>query len=129
MVSMLIDGDIDAILFHPQLHTKVEGVRPLFADPEQAAKRFFAATSVMPINHLVVVRRSLLLKSGLVSGLYEALVSSRDAAGSADEFPYGIEANQKALATLLLYLWEQGMTKRQLSVAELFAPRLGDWQR
>ena len=35
-------------------------------------------------------------------------------------WPYGIEANRKTLETLFRYSFEQGLTKRQLTVEELF---------
>jgi 4,5-dihydroxyphthalate decarboxylase len=35
-------------------------------------------------------------------------------------WPYGIEANRKTLETLFRYSYEQGMTKRKLTVEELF---------
>jgi len=39
-----------------------------------------------------------------------------------DIWPYGVEANRKAIETLCRYLHEQGFTKRQMGVDELFAP-------
>ena len=37
-------------------------------------------------------------------------------------FSYGIEANRKALQALFRYSHQQGLTKRELTIEELFAP-------
>ena len=37
-------------------------------------------------------------------------------------WPYGVEANRKAVDTFLRYHFEQGLSKRKLDPAELFAP-------
>ena len=39
-----------------------------------------------------------------------------------DFWPYGLEPNQHVLQTFLRYSYEQGLAKRLLTPAELFAP-------
>jgi 4,5-dihydroxyphthalate decarboxylase len=39
-----------------------------------------------------------------------------------DFWPYGLERNRKTLETFLRYHFEQGLSKRLLTVDELFAP-------
>ena len=39
-----------------------------------------------------------------------------------DFWPYGLEPNQHVLSTFLRYSYEQGLSKRQLTPKELFAP-------
>jgi 4,5-dihydroxyphthalate decarboxylase len=39
-----------------------------------------------------------------------------------DFWPYGFEPNVHTLETFLRYSFEQGLSKRQLSAQELFAP-------
>ena len=39
-----------------------------------------------------------------------------------DFWPYGFEKNQATLSTFLRYSYEQGLSKRLLTPAELFAP-------
>ena len=41
-----------------------------------------------------------------------------------DWWPYGIAANRKALDTYLRYYFEQGLSKRRLSIEEIFIPTL-----
>ena len=39
-----------------------------------------------------------------------------------DFWPYGLDANLHTLSTFLRYSYEQGLSKRQLTPKELFAP-------
>ena len=39
-----------------------------------------------------------------------------------DWWPYGLEPNRRVLETFLRYHHEQGLSKRRLEAAELFAP-------
>lgn len=41
-----------------------------------------------------------------------------------DWWPYGIEANRKALDTFLRYHFEQGLSKRRLTCEDIFVPEL-----
>lgn len=139
LAAMLMAGELDAIMFYPDeidhidsrssADRKTMTARTLFADPAAEAERYFAKTGVKPINHGVVVRRSLLPNDALTSGLYAALIASKAASPDRDFFPYGIDANAKTLETLTQYLYEQGMTQRRVSVDELFAPRATAWER
>jgi 4,5-dihydroxyphthalate decarboxylase len=44
-----------------------------------------------------------------------------------DLWPYGVERNRQVLDTFLRYHHEQGLSRRRISVEELFAPEtLGD---
>jgi 4,5-dihydroxyphthalate decarboxylase len=138
LAALLMDGTIDAILFYPQLNDAIDRkpgdhrtalrARTLLADPAAEGLRYRAATGIVPINHGVVIRRTLLReRPGLAAEVYRALVASRDAAGDRDGFPYGIASNRVALDTLTQYLDEQHLTARRLSLDELFAPG-SEWQ-
>jgi 4,5-dihydroxyphthalate decarboxylase len=37
-------------------------------------------------------------------------------------WPYGLDQNEQTLSTFLRYSFEQGLSKRQLTPKELFAP-------
>jgi 4,5-dihydroxyphthalate decarboxylase len=139
LAAMLMDGRIDAILFYPALGDAIDAkpeehraalrARTLFADPAAEGRRYFAATGIRPINHGVVVRRSLVReRPEIVAAAYAALVASRDAGADPAEFPYGIEANRVALETLTAYLHEQDLTPRRLTLDELFVPE-SEWPR
>jgi 4,5-dihydroxyphthalate decarboxylase len=138
LAAMLMAGSLDAILFYPAFgdaidrkpgdHRASMRARTLMADPVGEGTRYFEATGILPINHGVVVRRSLLReRPDVARRAYAALLASRDASGEGDAFPYGIDANRTALETLVQYLHEQHLTTRRLTLDELFAPE-SEWQ-
>ena len=125
-------------------------VRRLFPDPVAAEKRYFAETGIFPIMHVVVVRRDVyerhpwvaqsltkalgLAKQRATAELYDAsalrfmlpwlipgLEEARTLLGE-DYWSYGLQANEKVLATFLRYHHEQGLSRREYQPAELFAP-------
>jgi 4,5-dihydroxyphthalate decarboxylase len=49
------------------------------------------------------------------------LTNTRELMGD-DYWPYGFEANRHVLETFTRYSYEQGLSKRKLDPAELFAP-------
>lgn len=128
LAAMLMDGRVDAILFYPDfgdpIDRRTDGARErmrtrlLFADPAAEAARFFAKTGIHPVNHTVVVRRSLTAqRPGLASSVYAACLEA-----NADRaFPYGLAAHRKTLAALSEYLFEQRLTGRVVGLDELFA--------
>jgi 4,5-dihydroxyphthalate decarboxylase len=126
-------------------------VRRLFPDRAAETRRFYAATGIFPINHCVVVRRSILEQHPWVArSLYDAFVAAkerlrteRDAAiepffatgllGDTehkaldhDPFAYGIAATRPVLETIARYVHDQGLTKRLVALEELFAPSTMD---
>src|SRR5712691_366743 len=56
IVQMLIDGELDAVLGEKSDHPDL---KPLFADVAAEEKAWFAKHGVVPINHMVVVSRTL----------------------------------------------------------------------
>ncbi|MPZ87310.1 MAG: hypothetical protein GEU81_04375 [Nitriliruptorales bacterium] len=123
------------------------GIRRLFGDPWAEAVRTFQAHGFLHANHTVVVqKRHLENDRGLARNLVDAFVDAkqvayRQLAGlsrsslvlgavrleqqravfGADPFPYGLAANRDALATLIGFSNEQGLTREPLQVEELFA--------
>src|SRR2546423_1263925 len=83
--EMLVRGELDGALLylvHPNLIDRstldVSGVtRHLFPYPAAEGRRFYAKTGLFPINHTVVVRRSLLERHPWVPlNLYSAVVAA-----------------------------------------------------
>ena len=125
-------------------------VRRLFENYEEVEREYFHTTGIFPIMHVVVVRRDIHEASRWVArSLYEAFLAAQrltyeDLAETAaqkamlpwahahfetarremgeDYWPYGVERNRATLDTFLRYSFEQGLSKRQLSADELFAP-------
>jgi len=125
-------------------------VRRLFPDVVAAEQSYFARTGIFPIMHVVVMRRDVYTAYPWVAqSLYKAFVEAklvateriydssalrfmepwlnqhleqaRDLLGD-DYWSYGLDANRDVLATFLRYHHEQGLSHRQLTPEELFAP-------
>lgn len=158
--EMLVSGELDATLLYltnPNLVDRsrldLSGdprVRPLF-DRAAEGRRYYAKTGLYPINHTVVVRRSLLEKHPWIAlNLYTAFNTARARvlrqgevmlrsyrqlglvgeetarALRQDPMAYGIRATRPVLETIAQYVHEQGLTPRRVAIDELFAPQTMD---
>jgi 4,5-dihydroxyphthalate decarboxylase len=154
--EMLVAGELDATLLYLTHGNLVDRsridlsadkrVRPLFPDRAAEGRRYYAKTGIYPINHTVVIRRSLLEKHPWIAlNLYSAFAAARTEvlrAGStalashfetgilgeevrkalaADPMAYGMKATRKVLETIADYVHSQGLTDRRIKIEELFA--------
>jgi 4,5-dihydroxyphthalate decarboxylase len=133
------------------LHRPESPIRRLYPEPAAAELEYYGRTRVFPIMHLLVVRRQIVerhpwVATSLVKAFTQAkdlclermsgvgghspvslpfflhhLEAARRAFGD-DLWPYGVAANQVALATACRYSYEQGLSKRLVDPTELFAP-------
>jgi len=120
----------------------------LYPDLVGAAKDYFARTGIFPVMHLLGVRKSLADRHPwLPAALYKAFSQSKehaiaqmdDTAASAVSLPflaerladarasmgrdfwsYGVKANRNGLENFLDHHHRQGLSKRRVSVEELF---------
>jgi 4,5-dihydroxyphthalate decarboxylase len=149
LAGMLAAGQIDA-LYTPRVPRGFgEGVRRLFADPRGEEERYFAATGIFPVMHVVVLRREVYERQPwLAPSLFTAFEQARrqavarlaeTAAGAtllpwgyaetertrnvmgADFWTYGLAGNEDTLRTFVRYAFEQGLVARQRPVDGLFA--------
>nr|WTB33175.1 ABC transporter substrate-binding protein [Streptomyces sp. NBC_00830] len=125
-------------------------VRRIFPDVVASEKEYYAQTGIFPIMHVVVIRRDVYERHPWVAqSLYKALLTAKNEAYTTlydtsalrfmlpwltpqleearsllgeDYWSYGIEGNHEALSTFLRYHHEQGLSQRQWSPEELFAP-------
>lgn len=154
--EMLVSGELDGTLLYlttPNLVDRstidirnVETIGPLFPDRQAEMRRYFTKTGVYPVNHTVVIRRSLYeAHPWLALNLYHAFVEAKQMAEretlegmrafidtglvdasvgdalKADPKAYGMKATRKVVETIAQYVHEQGLTERQVAVDELFA--------
>lgn len=149
--DLLADGEIDGFMApRPPTTAGRANVGWLFRDPVQAAKDYYGRTGVFPIMHLIGVRRTLAerhpwlpaavlkafeqSKAAAVAALMdtsatkvtmpfveERLAETRTLMGD-DYWPYGLEANRKALETFLRAHHSQGLSSRLVAPEELFHP-------
>jgi 4,5-dihydroxyphthalate decarboxylase len=150
--QLLEEGAIDAFIAPrpPKLTPGNAHVGWLFRDPVAAAQDYYRRTGIFPIMHLIGVRRTLAeqhpwlpaavlkafekSKSLALEALSdtsatkitlpfveEQLRAARELLGN-DFWPYGVEANRRALESFLRHHHEQGLSQRQVRVEELFHP-------
>jgi 4,5-dihydroxyphthalate decarboxylase len=153
---MLVNGDLDATAFYVDRANLFDRssidlarhprARRLFPDMEAEGVRYFQATGISPINHTVVVRRSLLERHPWIAiNLYQAFLEAKEdlrararelaapylrlgllpreakAAFAGDPYPYGVQANRQVLEAVAEYSNEQGLTPRRVALDEVFA--------
>jgi 4,5-dihydroxyphthalate decarboxylase len=127
-----------------------EGVARLFPDYRAAEQAYYRKTGIYPLMHAVGIRNGLVEQHPWISAsLFNAFARAKDIAVAdferlsafaltlpwieaeyratqavlgEDVWPYGVEANRKAIDTLCRYLHEQGFTGRRMEVDALFAP-------
>lgn len=131
-------------------YTRPDRVRRLFPDFKAVEQDYFRRTTLFPIMHVVAIRRDVYERHRWIArALFKAFTAAQakvyeelavtaslrtmlpwqiDAVEEArtlmgpDWWPYGVEKNLAALETFLRYHHQQGLSPRQVTVAELFAP-------
>ena len=122
----------------------------LFPNSRAAEQAYFKKTGIFPIMHAVAIRKSLLEEHPwLAQATFDAyskakqltykkmiemgwafdalpwygqeLEATREIMGY-NFYSYGLKPNRKTVEALCRYSFEQGMSRRQLAVEELFAP-------
>jgi 4,5-dihydroxyphthalate decarboxylase len=146
--DMLERGEIDALVSVMLPRRLGTGVRRLFPDFRQVEADYYKRTGIFPIMHTLALKRSVYEEHPWVAvSLYKAFCASRDLAQSAlydtdaltvslpwiiDEvertrnvaWDYSIEGSRATLEAVVAYLDEQRLTRRRMSVEELFAPNI-----
>jgi 4,5-dihydroxyphthalate decarboxylase len=155
--EMLVRGELDATLMYLRDNNLVDrsridvsadaNIRRLFPDIVAEGSRYYDKTGIYPINHTVVVRRSLLDRHPWIAlNLYSAFLAAKAelavaadamlqgyyetgliAPGlqerlKADPMAYGVKAARPVLETIAQFVHEQGLTARRVAIEELFAP-------
>ncbi|MGL1889312.1 MAG: ABC transporter substrate-binding protein [Reichenbachiella sp.] len=123
-------------------------VERLFPDSKRTEQAYYKKHGIFPIMHAIAVKKTLIDQNPeVVKAIFDAyseskkldylymkklgwvfdslpwygqeLESTKNLMG--DNFwPYGIEANRKALETLFRYSYEQGLSKKHLTIESLF---------
>jgi 4,5-dihydroxyphthalate decarboxylase len=155
--TMLVDRKLDATLLYltdnnlvDRSRVTLEGnpaFRLLFSNPAAEGQRYFQKTGIFPINHGMVVRRSIYEEHPWVAlNLFNAFREAKERVArrmrelvathlelgllgpearkalNIDPYPYGVKSNKKVLETVAEYSYEQGLTPRLMKMEEIFAP-------
>lgn len=154
--QMLLDSELDGTLLYLPNPNLVDrsiadlsnhpNFGPLFPDPEAESLRYYRKTNIYPINHTVVIRRTLAEKHPwLLLNILKAFNAANEMANqqrlehidyyrasgliSMDTYnalceplvQHGVKANRETLEAATLYSFEQGLTPRQVGLDEVFA--------
>ncbi|HLY65987.1 MAG TPA: hypothetical protein VKU60_10680, partial [Chloroflexota bacterium] len=157
-LDLLLDGSADCLMTEatPVAPPGQDGAfRRLQRDVPAVLREFFRRTACHPIVHLIVVRQDVadqfpellpelctafdqaklasyrLLQNERVTDLplmRSYLDETLELFGD-DPWPYGLHGrNQPELERVLRYAQQQGLTERELTVDELFAPAVRDYE-
>ena len=146
--QMLERGEIDALMSVMIPGSLGRTIRRLIPDYRRVEREYFRKTGIFPIMHTLVLRRAVYeAHPWLAVSLYRAFCRSRDMAlahmydtdaltvsspwiidelESAREvkWDYSLECSRPTLEALVQYLDEQQLTRRRMTVEELFAPNI-----
>ena len=151
---MLIDGEIDALCFYLSTSNAFDrsmtlagnkDVRWLFPDPIAEGARYYRKTGLFPINHCVVVRKSLAERfAWLPLNIYAAFTTAKERAAArtlsgltqfvrtgllaqdarvaleSDPIVYGMRANEPVIEAIATYLHEQQLVPRPVAMEDVF---------
>ncbi len=150
--EMLDTGEIDALISAraPSCFGQNADVTRLFQDYRAAEEAYYKKTGLFPIMHIVGIRKSLVeqhpwLPVNILNAFIEAKqicytnlakvghlfttlpwpVDEFEAAKKLmgeDYWPYGVHKNAAVIEAMSRYSFEQGLTARNLTAQDLFAP-------
>ena len=124
--DLLRAGQVDAIIAGGALSGD-PGIRTLIPEPKEAAAAWHRRTGVVPINHVVVIRKEIAqTRIDLVREVFHMLLESRAASGDLpstggpDLQPVGFGALRPALEAVIRYAFEQKLITKRYAVDELY---------
>ena len=148
-IDALIAADVPKCMLE-----KSPKVARLFPDYRTTEREYYQRTGIFPIMHTVVVRKELASNPEIPQALYKGFCDAKDSVEEQytkgmifnnmatmipwfsklidedrslmgeDWWPYGLDANRKAVDAFLRYHFEQGLSKRRLTCEDIFLPEL-----
>jgi 4,5-dihydroxyphthalate decarboxylase len=123
LMQMLIDGELDAAIITDRGDPRLEQVVP---DAEEVSRKWAETHGGVPINHMLVMRDSIVKsRPDVVREVYRTVLASRRAMdsskdGKLDPLRFGIDNVRKSLELAIEYSLVQKFIARRLTVDELF---------
>ena len=150
LADQLASGGIDALIaYSPPRSLCQPGVGRLFPRWWEDEHRYFEATGIFPIMHVIAVRRSLIDRyPTLAPALFRAFCAAKDLAVrdleleqapktmlpwapvhlaetrrllGRDFWPYGVKDNRITLEAQIAWAFEQGLIQRPVAIDDFFA--------
>ncbi len=141
-----------SVMIPQSIATESPKVKRLFPNYREVETDYYRRTKIFPIMHTLVLKTELFQKEPWIAiSLYKAFVQAKDlnyrrlydtdalAASlpwlideiensrrifGQDIWDYSIEGSRPTLEAMVLYLDEQGLTRRRMKVEELFVPNI-----
>lgn len=122
LIDLLRAGDIDAAILGNDLPDDPDLV-PVIPDPEAAAQQWFAKHAIVPINHMLMVRKDVAIAHPeQIRELWRTLQRAEPPAKNGLRMTaVGLTANRRALETVLAYCEQQSLLPVKLDVDGIFA--------
>jgi 4,5-dihydroxyphthalate decarboxylase len=113
--ALLRQGEIDAAIFGNDLPDDPDFVA-VIENPESAAQAWFAKHGVVPLNHMLTVRKDIAAAHApALQALWQAIERTMPAGT-----PLGIDAHRKVFELLITYCDQQKLLPRRLTIDEIF---------
>ena len=124
--DLLRHGHIDAAILGNDLPDDPD-FAPIIADPPAAAQAWYEAHGIVPINHVLVVRKDVAIAYPRgIRNLWRTIQSAKPRqSGACDMTPIGVEALRRPLEMILNYCEQQQLLPGQLDVDGIFADAIG----
>lgn len=123
LTQMLLAGELDAAIYGAAMPDDAR-LKSLIADPEAAAREWYAKHRLVPVNHMVVVTDELArARPDAVAELYRLLEAGKRAAGQPgplDTAPFGKDANRPCLELLISYALQQKLIPAKIAADALW---------
>ena len=124
MVQMLTDGEIDAAVVGGTdlIDSRLQ---PVIPNPREAAQAWCKRHGVLPINHMLVVKKSLAeTNPNAVKEVFQLVGESKQAMSSVgsdlDPLQFGLANIRRSLELIIRYSTQQGLISQQIPVDDLF---------
>lgn len=125
MLQMLEAGEIDAAVLGAPPADKPH-IKPVFADPAQNSRDWYARHQVIQINHMIVLKRSLVDEHPdfpkALMALLEQSAGSNLSEADALAHPRGLSAVRPHLDYAIDMVHRQGLTRERLPLESFFHP-------
>jgi len=123
LMQMLLDGELDAAIITDRSDPRL---KPVVPDSEEVSRQWAETRGGVPINHMLVMRKSIVqARPDVAREVYRNVLASRRAMdsskdGQLDPLRFGIENVRKSLELAIEMSLVQKFIFRKLSVDELF---------
>jgi 4,5-dihydroxyphthalate decarboxylase len=123
IVQMLLDGELDAAIVGDSLPDP--RLKTLIPDAEKVAASWASRHGGVPINHMAVMRDSIVKsRPDVVKEVFRLLVDSQKRAGAGSDqaaaIRFGLDATRASLEIIIDYAVRQKLIPRRFTVDELF---------